>query len=57
MATAGDETVTLTFSITVNPPLVLNLSDLFGAANGAAGKANPASEHGESEDDRASQVF
>ena len=40
MAMAGEETVSLTFSITVNPPLTLDLSGLFGAA--PAGKANPA---------------
>ncbi len=45
---AGD-TVTLTFSITVNPPPIFDfdnsdLSDLFGAFTGA-GKANPADEH------------
>ena len=41
MAGEGDdaETVELSFSVTVNPPLVLDLSSLFGAA---AGKANPA---------------
>ena len=39
------ETVTLTFSITVNPMLDFSdLSGLFGAFTGA-GKANPASEH------------
>ena len=43
-ATAGDESVPLTFSITVNPPL--SFGDLFGLFNnGGAGKANPASEH------------
>ena len=41
-------TVTLTFSITVNPMLDFgDLSGLFGAFTGAAGKANPASEHDE----------
>ena len=40
MAMAGEESVSLTFSITVNPPLTLDLSGLFGAA--PAGKANPA---------------
>ena len=41
-------TVTLTFSITVNPMLDFgDLSGLFGAFSGAAGKANPASEHDE----------
>ena len=35
---------TLTFNITVNPPL--SFGDLFGAA---AGKANPASEHGDAD--------
>ena len=40
--------VTLTFSITVNPMLDFgDLSGLFGAFNGGAGKANPASEHDE----------
>ena len=39
-------TVTLTFSITVNPMLDFgDLSGLFGAFTGGAGKANPASEH------------
>ena len=42
-ATAGDESVSLTFTITVNPPMAIDLSNLFGAA--PAGKANPASEH------------
>ena len=46
-ATAGDESVSLSFTITVNPPLVIDLSTLFGSANAAAGKANPASEHEE----------
>ena len=41
-ATAGDESVTLTFSITVNPPL--SFGDLFGLFNNGAGKANPAQE-------------
>ena len=42
------ETVTLTFSITVNPMLDFgDLSGLFGAFTGGAGKANPASEHDE----------
>ena len=45
-ATAGDESVSLSFTITVNPPMVIDLSTLFGAAPAAAGKANPASEHG-----------
>ena len=41
-ATAGEESVTLTFTITVNPPL--SFGDLFGLFNnGGAGKANPAS--------------
>ncbi len=41
-------TVTLTFSITVNPMLDFgDLSGLFGAFTGGAGKANPASEHDE----------
>ena len=41
-------TVTLTFSITVNPMLNFgDLSGLFGAFSGGAGKANPASEHDE----------
>ena len=44
-ATAGDESVTLTFTITVNPPL--SFGDLFGLFNNGAGKANPASEHEE----------
>ena len=40
-ATAGDESVPLTFSITVNPPL--SFGDLFGLFNnGGVGKANPA---------------
>ena len=38
-AMAGEESVSLSFSVTVNPPLVLDLGSLFGAA---AGKANPA---------------
>ena len=43
MAGEGDdaETVELSFSVTVNPPLVLDLGSLFGLSNGA-GKANPA---------------
>ena len=41
-ATAGEESVTLTFTITVNPPLTFG--DLFGLFNNAAGKANPAQE-------------
>ena len=47
-ATDGEEaTVTLTFSITVNPPLDFSdLGALFGTSDGA-GKANPASEHNE----------
>ncbi|MCY4604357.1 MAG: putative Ig domain-containing protein [Gemmatimonadetes bacterium] len=46
-------TVTLTFSITVNPMLDFgDLSGLFGAFTGGAGKANPASEH----DDGAIQI-
>ena len=41
-------TVTLTFSIMVNPMLDFSdLSGLFGAFTGGAGKANPASEHDE----------
>ena len=39
-ATAGDESVPLTFSITVNPPLTF--SDFLGLFNNGAGKANPA---------------
>ena len=39
-ATAGDESVPLTFSITVNPPL--SFGDLFGLFNNGVGKANPA---------------
>ena len=41
-ATAGDESVTLTFSIMVNPPL--SFGDLFGLFNNGTGKANPAQE-------------
>ena len=41
-ATAGDESVPLTFSIMVNPPL--SFGDLFGLFNNGAGKANPAQE-------------
>ena len=41
-ATAGEESVTLTFTITVNPPL--SFGDLFGLFNNGAGKANPAQE-------------
>ena len=41
-ATAGDESVSLTFSIMVNPPL--SFGDLFGLFNNGAGKANPAQE-------------
>ena len=41
-ATAGEESVTLTFTITVNPPL--SFGDLFGLFNAGAGKANPAQE-------------
>ena len=46
-ATDGDGTTTeKTFSIVVNPMLDFgDLSGLFGALNGGAGKANPASEH------------
>ncbi len=46
-ATDGaDATASLTFSITVNPMLDFgDLGALFGAFNGGAGKANPASEH------------
>ena len=52
-ATAGDESVSLTFSIMVNPMLDFgDLSGLFGLFNGGAGKANPASEH----DDGAIQI-
>ena len=43
-ATAGEETTTLTLSITVNAALEFDLSDFLGAFNGA-GKANPADEH------------
>ena len=48
-ATAGEESATLTFSITVNAGLApLDLSGLFGILfGGGAGKANPADEHGE----------
>ena len=42
-ATAGEESVSLTFTITVNPPL--SFSELFGLFNSGAGKANPADEH------------
>ena len=43
-ATAGEESVSLTFTITVNPPLTFG--DLFGLfLNGGAGKANPADSH------------
>ena len=46
-ATAGEATVTLTFSITVNAALdTPNLMDLFGLFQGA-GKANPATNHEE----------
>ena len=41
-ATAGDESVELTFTITVNPPL--SFGDLFGLFNNGVGKANPAQE-------------
>ena len=41
-ATAGEESVTLTFTITVNPPL--SFGDLFGRFNNGVGKANPAQE-------------
>ena len=41
-ATAGDESVTLTFSITVNPPL--SFSGFLGLFTNGAGKANPAQE-------------
>ena len=41
-ATAGEESVTLTFTITVNPPL--SFGDLFGLFNNGVGKANPAQE-------------
>ena len=41
-ATAGDESVMLTFSITVNPPLVFG--GFLGLFNDGAGKANPAQE-------------
>ena len=51
-ATDANGTATmLTFSITVNPMLDFgDLGALFGAFNGAAGKANPASEHGDDAD-------
>ena len=41
-ATAGDESVTLTFSITVNPPL--SFSGFLGLFTNGVGKANPAQE-------------
>ena len=44
-ATAGDETATLTISITVNAALEFDLSDFLGAFNNGAGKANPADSH------------
>ena len=46
-ATAGDETTTLTFSITVNAALEFDLGSFFGAFS--AGKANPADEHSEAQ--------
>ena len=51
-ATDGAGTaIMLTFSITVNPMLDFgDLGALFGGINGAAGKANPASEHGDDAD-------
>ena len=43
-ATAGEESVSLTFTITVNPPL--SFGELFGLLlEGAVGKANPADSH------------
>ncbi len=47
-AAAGDENVSLTFSIKVNAMLDFgDLGSLFGALTGGAGKANPADEHDE----------
>ena len=42
-ATAGDESVSLTFTITVNPPLTFG--DFLGLFTSGAGKANPAQEN------------
>ena len=47
-ATAGEESATLTFSITVNEPLSpFDFGSFFGQFNEGAGKANPADNHEE----------
>ena len=48
-ATAGDESLSLMFTITINPMLDFgDLNALFGLFNGGAAKANPADSHDDS---------